>query len=174
MPLNIGYLTADRTIKGDELFTPVEAVIAIKKYIPDNATIWCPFDLECSSYVKELSKEYNVIHTHIVNGIEEDFFTMEVPQCDIIISNPPFSKKFEVLERLLSIGKPFAIIWPLPGVQSLKHFDLVSQCQLLIFDQRIRFHKELDLSDKPGSPAFASVYLCKDFLPEKLMFEQMS
>ena len=173
MALNIGYLTSDRTTKGDELYTPLRAIEPIKEYIPQDAVIWCPFDLDCSAFVTELSKTNNVINTHIANGEEENFLTCEIPQCDIIISNPPFSKKFAVLQRLIEIGKPFAIIWPLPGVQSLKHFDLVNQCQLLILDQRIRFHKNLDFSDKPGSPAFASIYLCKDFLPEKLIYKNL-
>lgn len=171
VPLNIGYLTSDRTKEGDELYTPRYAVEPIEEYIAPQSTIWCPFDTEESMYVQCLREKHNVIYTHLALG--QDFFTEDVPKCDYIISNPPFSKKFEVLERLLDIGKPFAIIFPLPSIQTAKNFDLIEQCQLLVFDRRIKFHHRMDLSDNPGSPAFASIYLCKDFLPNNLVFKRL-
>lgn len=171
MPINKGYLTANRTAEGDELFTPRYAVKPIEEYITPQSTIWCPFDTEESMYVQCLRQKHNVIYTHLALG--QDFFVEDVPECDYIISNPPFSKKFDVLSRLLKIGKPFAVIFPLPGLQSVNNFDLVSQCQLLIFDRRIKFHKRPDLSDVPGSPAFASIYICKDFLPDNLIYKKL-
>lgn len=171
MPLNIGYLTSDRTEKGDELYTPRYAVKSIEEFIEPQSTIWCPFDTKESMFVQELQKKHNIIYTHLANG--QDFFTEEVPKCDYIISNPPFSKKFDVLHRLIDINKPFAIIFPLPGIQTIRNFGLIQQCQLLIFDKRIKFYKTLDQTDKPGSPAFASIYLCKDFLPRNLVFKKL-
>jgi hypothetical protein len=47
---------------------------------------------------------YTVLATHICNG--QDFFTMETPNCDYIISNPPYSLKGDVIDRLFEIGKP--------------------------------------------------------------------
>ena len=41
---------------------------------------------------------------------------MEVPECDYIISNPPYSKKGEVLERLFSLGIPFAMLVGVAGL----------------------------------------------------------
>lgn len=35
---------------------------------------------------------------------------MKVPDCDYIISNPPYSLKGEVLKQLYEIGKPFAML----------------------------------------------------------------
>lgn len=46
MALNIGYLTSDRSEKGDEVFTPFYAVEPLLKYVPKDKTIWCPFDEE--------------------------------------------------------------------------------------------------------------------------------
>ena len=48
-----------------------------------------------------------MIATHISNG--EDFFEIDVPKCDYIISNPPYSLKGEVLQRLFEIGKPLQL-----------------------------------------------------------------
>ena len=65
--------------------------------------IWCPFDTEDSLFVKLFRQAgYQVIATHIANG--QDFFTIDPPKCDYIISNPPYSVKGEVLQRLFDLG----------------------------------------------------------------------
>ena len=70
--------------------------------------IWCPFDLEESYYVKAFkANNFQVVNTHINNG--QDFFNTYI-DCDYIISNPPYSLKGEVLERLFKIDKPFAML----------------------------------------------------------------
>ena len=52
MAINKGYLTAKTDKQSDETFTPREAILPLLKYIDKNLTIWCPFDLEDSEYVK--------------------------------------------------------------------------------------------------------------------------
>ena len=59
---------------------------------------------------------YKVICSHLNNG--EDFFTFEPKDYDLIISNPPFSKKDAVIKRLYELGKPFAILLPIQSLQS--------------------------------------------------------
>lgn len=72
MPLNKGYLTAKTDKASDEVYTPAYAVKPIIKYLEmfdTNATVWCPFDLSSSHYVKEIEKAgFKVIHTHIDEG----------------------------------------------------------------------------------------------------------
>ena len=95
--------------KNDEYYTPLYAITPITKYIKPNSIIWCPFDTKDSLYVKHFKElGHTVINTHISNG--EDFFKLEIPKCDYIISNPPFSKKLQVLEKLFNIGIPFAML----------------------------------------------------------------
>ena len=54
-----------------------------------------------------------------------DFFTISVPDCDYIISNPPYSLKYEVFARLFDIGKPFAMLVGIVGLfESQKRFNL--------------------------------------------------
>ena len=36
----------------DEFYTPLYAIKPIAKYIKPNSTIWCPFDIEQSNFVK--------------------------------------------------------------------------------------------------------------------------
>ena len=82
----------------DEFYTPEYAVKPIMKYIKPNSTIWCPFDTDKSHFVKMLRVEgHKVISSHLEDGI--DFFKHE-EECDYIISNPPYSLKNEIFERL--------------------------------------------------------------------------
>ena len=38
--------------KNDEWYTPAHAVEILLPYIPEEATIWCPFDTQSSQYVQ--------------------------------------------------------------------------------------------------------------------------
>ena len=82
--------------KNDEYYTPAYAIEPIVKYIKTGSTIWCPFDTKDSNYVKVFKdKGFKVIYGHISTG--QDFFNVDVPKCDYIISNPPYSKKGQYL-----------------------------------------------------------------------------
>lgn len=169
--LNIGYLTSSKN--KDEAYTPYYASSPIIKYIDPNLVVWCPFDQEWSSYVRLLRENGNrVIAGHVDNG--KNFFNYEPDYYDIIVTNPPFSCKDEVISRLYELNKPFAILLPLNSLQGRSRYEnFKNGIQLLAFDQRIDFH-DPDHMDKPnkGTP-FASAYFCRDILPNDLILERL-
>lgn len=174
MAINKGYLTAKTNKEDDEWYTPEIAVKPLLKYIPKNSTIWCPFDKEKSAYVR-LFKEngYNVIHSHIDD--DKNFFFYEPSQpYDFIISNPPFSIKDLIIRRLYELNKPYAILAPLPTLQGQKRFPYMKDCQALIFRDRIRFCSDEELTKVAKNPPFASIYICKNFLPKDLIMEEIN
>lgn len=177
MVINKGYLTAKTDKESDEIFTPAYAVKPILKYMStwdtETSTIWCPFDKEDSEYVKLIQEaNFKVIHSHIDEG--KNFFTYEPEEYyDCIISNPPFSIKDDILKRLNELDKPFAILLPLPSLQGQKRFDYIKDCQALIFDKRINFFKNKETKEILKGISFASIYVCKDFLPKDLIFEKL-
>ena len=172
MGQNKGYLTAKTNKQSDEYFTPVEAVRPLLEFLPKGKIIWCPFDTKDSTYVKIFEeKGFQVIYSHIDNG--ENFFFFEPPKYDIIISNPPFSCKDEILKRLDELGKPFAILLPLPSLQGQKRFPYLKNCQALIFDKRINFYQDKEMTKMVKGVAFASIYICKNFLPKDLIFREV-
>lgn len=174
MGLNKGYLKAKKTPESDLVFTPAYAVKPILKFIDKiHCTVWCPFDKEDSEYVKLISKEgHRVIYSHIDYG--EDFFNYEpYEHYDCIISNPPFSIKDKILKRLKELNHPYAMLLPLPSLQGKKRFEYIKNCQALIFDKRIEFFKDKEKRAKNGGISFASIYVCKDFLPKDLIFEKL-
>ncbi|MBQ8207075.1 MAG: tRNA (adenine-N(6)-)-methyltransferase [Bacilli bacterium] len=177
MAINKGYLTAATDKASDETYTPAYAVRPIIKYLDrgnkPQYTIWCPFDEEDSNYVIELKQAgFKVIATHIKNG--QNFFDYEPEEFyDFIVSNPPFSIKDDILKRLNELGKPFAMLLPLPTLQGQKRFEYLKDCQALIFDKRINFYKNKETKEIQKGVAFASIYICKDILPQDLIFETL-
>lgn len=174
MPLNIGYLRSKTDKASDEVYTPEIAVLPLLKYIDKTKTIWCPFDIDGQSKYVQIFKENGIktIASHIDTG--QNFFEYEPEEdYDYIISNPPFSIKDMVLKRLNELNKPFAMLLPLPTLQGQKRFEYLKECQALIFDKRINFYKDKEMKQVQQGVSFASIYVCKDFLPDKLIFEEL-
>jgi hypothetical protein len=183
MALNVGYLTAKTDKASDEVYTPQYAVTPLIKHLDNwlhdanilsrkDITIWCPFDEEDSWYVKTFKEAgYNVIATHINNG--QNFFEYEPEHYDVIISNPPFSIKDDILKRLDELHKPYAMLLPLPTLQGQKRFDYIKDCEVLIFDKRINFYKDKEMKEVQKGVSFASIYICKNFLFNTLIFEKL-
>lgn len=168
MAINTGVLKSRQCKDSDEMYTPFYAVSPLVDFIKKGSTVWCPFDEEWSAYVVLLrEKGFNVINSHLAEG--EDFFLYEPKEYDVIISNPPFSMKDEVLKRLHKLNKPFAILLPLNSLQGKKRFPYVKDLQLLFFDNRVGYHKSDSMNKPMASSPFASAYFCKHFLPKDIM-----
>ena len=162
--------------KNDEFYTPIYAIEPIEKYLKRNSTIWCPFDKEESNYVKYLKeKGHTVINTHIENG--ENFFLTKVPECDYIISNPPYSLKGQVLYKLFDLNIPFAMLLGVVGLfESKDRFEMFknNEFEIMYFNKRIAYFKDYKEQKPSLNPPFSSVYICKDILPKKIMFEEVN
>jgi len=151
--------------KNDERKTPAMLVDIIAKYIPHHSTVWCPFDTVESQFVKVLAEKGHIIHrSHIDDGY--DFFKRKPPTCDCIVSNPPFSKKLDVFQRLFDLDVPFAMLMNLEclNYQAVGEFFFRSgkQLQLLIPDKKVSFDG--------NTSSFNSSYFCYKLLPKDLMF----
>lgn len=172
MAINKGYLTAKTDKASDEVYTPGYAVKPILKYIQPSQTVWCPFDKWDSEFVKLISQTNKVIYSHI--DYEENFFVWEPKEhWDVIISNPPFSCKDDVIKRLYELGKPYAVLLPIPSLQGQTRFPYMKDCQALIFDKRINYYTSLEKKETQKGVSFGSFYLCRNFLPKDLIFEEL-
>ena len=161
--------------KNDEFYTPYYAVDPILKYLDNFQTIWCPFDTDESLFVRMLKKDgYKVINTHIVNG--QDFFNIDV-ECDAIISNPPYSCKGKVLERLFELDKPFAMLVGVVGLfESQQRFNMFknNKFEIMYMNKRVSYFKDY-ADQKPSlNPPFSSVYVCHNILPQQIVFEEIN
>ena len=163
--------------RNDEFYTPIYAITPIMKYLPPPpVVIWCPFDTEDSLFVKLFREAgYTVIATHIING--QDFFEMDIPECDYIISNPPYSVKGKVIERLFNIGKPFAMLVGVVGLFESQHrFDLFkhNNFEIMYMNKRISYFKDYAEPKPSLNPPFSSVYICSGMLPKTIIFEEVT
>lgn len=161
--------------KNDENYTPRYAVEPILEFIKPHSKIWCPFDTEDSWYVKTFKDlGHEVIVTHLDSGV--DFFKTDTPECDYIISNPPYSLKAEVFERLFEIGKPFAMLVGVVGLfESQKRFELFksNEFEILYFNRRISFFQDFNDEKPKLNPPFSSVYLTSQMLPRQIVFREI-
>jgi hypothetical protein len=125
-------------LKHDDYMTPKYAWENIKEYIPKDKIIWEAFygNGNSGKILEELG--FKVIHEKI------DFFNEN--KGDIIVSNPPFSKSKEVLQRLKELGKPFILILPSSKINTQYSRDLFKndKLQIIIPRKRIHFEKLID------------------------------
>ena len=128
-------------LKHDDYMTPKYAWENIKDYIPKNKVIWEAFygDGKSGTYLEELG--FKTIHNK-----DDDFF--ETNKGDILVSNPPFSKSKEVLERIVELDKPFIMILPSSKIntQYVRNLfkDKKDKLQIIIPRKRIHFEKKIE------------------------------
>ena len=143
----------------DEYYTPKYAVNIITEYIKKDDIVWCPFDKKESNFVKIIEKTNKVYYTHIDTG--DDFLLYEPDfEFDVIISNPPFSIKNEVLKKCYDYNKKFCLMLPFTMFNSIKTVSMLkNDIQFLITDRRISYNGE--------RPNFTTWFVCRDFLPSQ-------
>ncbi|HDU1244396.1 TPA: sugar-phosphate nucleotidyltransferase [Listeria monocytogenes] len=113
-------------------------------------SLWFPFNHYDSLFklrAEELNLKYKA--THIFDNVGNDFFTTEPPiDCDLMISNPPFSQQNEIIERSFQLIdekkiKSFALLLPLSTLETEKRANIFAQYSdklaILIFKKRIKF-----------------------------------
>ena len=128
--------TTKSFLKHDDYMTPKSAWENIQQYIPKDKIIWEAFmgDSKSGEYLTELG--FDVIHN------DNDFF--ENDEGDIIVSNPPFSKSKEVINRLKILDKPFIIILPSSKINTQYFRIMKNELQLIIPRNRIHFDKKIN------------------------------
>ena len=127
-------------IKHDDYMTPSYAWENIKTYLPKDKTIW-----ECFYGDGESGKELTKLGLKVIHE-EIDFFKND--KGDILVSNPPFSKKKEVFTRLKELNKPFIMICPSSMLNTQYIRKLFSKTedrlQIIIPRKRISFIKKIN------------------------------
>ena len=135
--------------------------------------MWLPFDDEWSMFYQRLTEEgFKVIRSSLSEG--KDFFEYEPDTWDFIVSNPPFSIKDKVLERLYSFNKPFAVLLPLNSLQGKTRLQifLTRAFSSSVFDARVSYH-DREHMDKPLRESISQRHtFCRDVLPRDLIVEK--
>lgn len=165
-----------RTSKGknDECYTFDYAVYPLLKYMDKfkDKIIWCPFDKDSSEFCKVFRRQgFNVINSHIDYG--QDFYFYEPKEWDVLISNPPFSCKTNIFNRVIGFNKPFALLMNITYLNDgtaykvFKDIDL----QLLLFDKRMDFK---NFRNRERKINYMSSYFCRNFLDKQIEWSEFS
>ena len=142
----------DKKINKDHVATPRWVVENIYDLIDIQSykSIWFPFnnyDSEFKLKADELNLKYKA--THIFDDLGNDFFTTEPPaDCDLLISNPPFSQQNEIIRHTFKLVeqnkiKSFCLLLPLSTLETPTRAEMwekyVDKISILIFKKRIKF-----------------------------------
>ena len=152
MKCNINYK------KRDNYTSPFAAWELVFKHIDcKDKTVYLPFfcEGEASKHLTKLG--INHIHQNT------DFFTTDV-SFDYIIDNPPYSIKKKVIDRCVSLRKPFALLLPVETIE--RQYMRDKQYTVIIPKQRYSF-KQGDCT-----PPFRTAWFLFGFgLERQLIYE---
>ncbi len=155
---------------GDEYYTPKILVDVIMPFVNNYIDaiygnwysgkpiprVWCPFDTEKSEFVKALKqrKDIELIYSHISEG--EDFFEKinTIGYVDLVVSNPPFSKKLDIIKALNEKKIPFALLLNIEclNYQVMGNYFADNPISLIIPDKKVSFDGH--------QAGFCSGYIC--------------
>ena len=155
----------------DEYYTPSILVNMLLPYLQEweyqfkqrnhrKPVLWLPFDTEESQYYKILKESgFLIVRSHLND--DKDFFTYQPDQFDIIVSNPPFSRKLDIMERIVfELKKPFVLLMNMMAInyQEIGNFFqfVGKEIQFIIPDKKVSFDG--------NTSSFCSGYVCYKFI----------
>tara|TARA_R100001198_G_C5023169_1_gene92680 strand:- start:9 stop:500 length:492 start_codon:yes stop_codon:yes gene_type:complete len=121
--------------KDDDYETPKYILEMLLPFIKKYDLIYDPF--YCNGKVKQY---WNELGKECIND-DLDAFDRETPECDIIISNIPFTLKKECVELCFKIGKPFILLFPIESLGSKWIQKYFNDLQFIIPEKRLVFEK---------------------------------
>lgn len=152
----------------DELYTPVEAIKPIMKYLNKDWTYW-----ECTDYGKSnITKMLKLGGYKVVSTKKQDLnFLTDKPNFafDCIITNPPYSLKDEFLTKAYEYNKPFMFLLPITAIEGVERNKLYREygLELIVLDRRINYMKT------KKNNWFNTSWFCYKICEKQINFEQV-
>jgi hypothetical protein len=167
--------------KYDECQTPRYGVWPILDYTPKSWTIWEPAagegymadamrDQGYTVYASELQERYR--NDNIAAPM--DFFKHQIYLYDCIITNPPFSIKYDWIARCYELKKPWALLLPVEvlGAKTAQTMFAEYGVQVILLNTRIDFKMPYKGWDGGGAQ-FPVAWFTHGFdLPRDLMYDK--
>ena len=159
-----------KNVKSDEWYTPIDAVTKCFELLnlDISTSIMCPYDDEKSNFVKYARNLGHKVIFGVTDYLECDY------DYDAVITNPPFSIKDKVIERVLKSGKPSALLMPidsLGGVARRKMFYNYGYPSIYVPMKRINYVDGTGLSRKAANFHSIIMLLNRDAAPQ-LIYEK--
>ena len=125
----------------DEWYTDqqtVELCISLLNPKP-RSVILCPYDSDKSLFVKELKERGFVVLYGMQNFLDQQY------HADYIMTNPPFSIKDQVIERIFEYGIPSLLLLPIDSLGKVKRHAMYKEHgypSVYIPSKRIKYYNE--------------------------------
>lgn len=162
----------------DQCQTPDYALEPLLPYLAGKRFIWEPAAGE-GRIVRYFEKAgHLVIPGDILTG--QNFFTATAPQCDALITNPPFSVKYPFIARAFEIcvplGLPFALLIPVSAIGAAGCNQLMAKYEsdtgIILPDKRIDYY--MPNKGDEGTSQFPSLWLCYKLLDKPIVHVKLN
>lgn len=157
----------------DRCQTPAYALDPLLPYLRPEWTVW-----ECAAGAGRLSRALSphvaaVVDSDLLDG--RNFFTWQPTHFDAIVTNPPYSIKFDWLARCYALGKPFALLVPVETIGAAKAQRLMEHYghEQLLLDKRVNFTMPIK-GDAGSSAQFPVMWLCHQLLPAPFVYGRIT
>ena len=109
-----------KNVYSDEWYTSQKTVnLAITLLDPKPySRILCPFDSDKSLFVETLKNQGHEVLHGMKDFLEVDY------ECDYIVTNPPFSIKDKVIQRVFDYGVKTVLIMPIDAMGGVKRHQM--------------------------------------------------
>ena len=161
----------------DNCQTPPYALEPIYQYI-NTSIVW-----ECAAgervLVRQLRKVgINVVDTDITDPAGNgDFFEIEPANNDYtIVTNPPYSIKYEWLEMSYELNKPFALLMPVEMIGTKRGQNLFDKygIEIIFMHPRVDFYMPNKGWEGGGAQFPTAWYTWKLNLPQQINFARLN
>ena len=143
----------------DDYYTPEWVWEKIKPLIGKDKVIWeaCMLNADRSRSM-DIWRKWGY---SVVGDKSWDILNCKVPECDIIITNPPFQTeiKLKILKRLIEIDKPFIIIMNSTNTFSNYFHEIMNLNETQIITPKQKLHYMKDGEDEKRQTSFYSVFV---------------
>jgi hypothetical protein len=155
----------------DDYYTPEWVWEKIKPLISTDKVIWEACMLNATrSQSMDIWKKWGY---KVVGDRTWDVLNCQVPECDIIITNPPFDTEIKknILKRLVQIDKPFIIIMNSTNTFSNYFHEIMDLNHTQIITPRQKLHFKKDGEEEKKQTSFYSVFVAYRMnLPNNKLF----
>ena len=156
----------------DNCQTPPYALEPLLPYLPKDKIIW-----ECAAGKRILStflknKGFWVLDTDINDVFYGDFFRIGnvTDNTYTIVTNPPYSIKYDWLDRCFELGRPFALLLPVEALGAKRAQKYIDQLDIMLLQPRVDFYMP-DKGYEGGGAQFPTAWFTHELLPYKLEVE---
>jgi len=148
----IEYSKREKFDKPDECYTPEEAILPLLPYLNKDLVIW-----DCAYGSGRLAEHFRKHGFKVVGNQDIDFFKDTI-DCDIIITNPPYSLKDKFLKKAFELGKPFIFLLPTKALGEQRRGEMFKKygIHLIVPHERINF----EIPSKKKSAWFHTSWFC--------------